>query len=77
MSRELTVFLTEGMYAWVHTWLSLPVETTGEYRKGRGAGLNAPKNKETHFTGIQSEVVNILAAMSLEKLRGDGICETC
>jgi len=77
MSRELTVFLAEGMCAWMHAWLSLPVEITGGSEKGCGIGLNVPGNKETHFTSIQSEVINILAAMSLEKLRGDGICGTC
>ena len=34
MSRELTVFLTEGMCAWMHAWLSLPVEITGGSEKG-------------------------------------------
>ncbi len=77
MSRELTIFLAEGMCAWMHAWLSLPVETTGESEKRCGTGSNAPGNQETYFTGIQREMVNILAAMSLEKLRGDGICGTC
>ena len=81
MSRELAVFLAEGMCAWMHVWLSLPVETGEGFEKGRGAGFNAAKNEGTYFspprtgssTGIRSEVVNILAAMSLEQLRGDGI----
>lgn len=77
MSRELTVFLTEGMCAWMHAWLSLPVEITGGSEKGCGTGFNVPGKKEAHFTGIQSEVINILAAISLEKLRGDGICGIC
>ena len=77
MSRELAVFLAEGMYA----WLSLSVETAEGFEKDRGAGFNAAKNEGTYFspprtgssTGIRSEVVNILAAMSLGQLRGDGI----
>jgi hypothetical protein len=81
MSRELAVFLAEGMYAWMQAWLSFPVETGEGFEKGRGGGLDASKNEQTRFspprtgssTGIRAEVVNILAAMSLEQLRGDGI----
>lgn len=76
MSRELTVFLAEGMCAWMHAWISLPVDTTRVSEKVYDAGLNASRNKEIHFTGTQSEVINILAAMSLEKLRREGICGT-
>ena len=81
MSRELTVFLAEGMCAWMHAWLSFPVETGERFERGRGGGLDASKNEGTYSspprtgssTGIRSEVVNILAAMSLGQLRGDGI----
>ncbi len=81
MSRELTVFFAEGMCAWMHAWLSLPVETVEGFEKGHGTGLNASENEEMRFspprtgssTGIRAEVVKILAAMSLEQLRGDGI----
>lgn len=72
MSRELAVFLAEGMCAWMHVWLSLPVET-GEGFERRYSSLNASKDKEMRFSCIRAEVVNILAAMSLEQLRGDGI----
>jgi len=73
MSRELDIFLAEGMCAWMHAWLSLPVETAEGFEKGREAGFNAAKNEGTYFSGIRSEVVNILAAMSLGQLRGDEI----
>jgi hypothetical protein len=81
MSRELAVFLTEGMCTWMHAWLSFPVETGEGFEKGRGDGLDATKNEGIYFspprtgssTGIRSEVVNILAAMSLGQLKGDGI----
>lgn len=73
MSRELAVFLAEGMCAWIHAWLSLPVETAEGFEKGRGADFNAAQNEGAHFSGIRSEVVNILAAMSLGQLRGDGV----
>jgi len=73
MSRELTVFLAEGMCAWMHAWLTLPVETVEGFEIGRGTGLNASKNEEMRFSGIRAEVVNILAAMSLGQLSGDGI----
>lgn len=72
MSRELAVFLAEGMCAWMHAWLSFPVETGEGFEKGRGEGLDASKNEETHFSGIRAEVVNILTAMSLGQLKGDG-----
>lgn len=84
MSRELAVFLAEGMCAWMHAWLSLPVET-GEGFERRCSSLNASKDEEMRFslprtgssTDIRAEVVNILAAMSLEQLREEGIWETC
>ena len=72
MSRELAVFLAEGMCTWMHAWLSLPVET-GEGFERRCSSLNATKNEEMRFSGIRAEVVNILAAMSLEQLREEGI----
>ena len=81
MSRELAVFLAEGMCAWMYAWLSFPVKTAEGFEKGRGSDFNASKNGETRFspprtgssTGIRAEVVNILAAMSLGQLKGDGI----
>ena len=73
MSRELAVFLAEGMCAWMHAWLSLPVRTGEGFEKGGCSSLNSSKNEETRFSGIRAEVVNILAAMSLEQSRGDGI----
>ncbi len=72
MSRELAVFLAEGMCAWMHVWLSLPVETSEGFER-RCSSLNACKDDKMRFSGIRAEVVNILAAMSLEQLRGDGI----
>ncbi|MBW1669495.1 MAG: hypothetical protein JRJ66_15910 [Deltaproteobacteria bacterium] len=80
MSRELDVFLGEGMCAWMNSWLSLPVEAAGGIERGGGAALNGAQKQErglspsgTEFsTGIRSEVVNILASMSLGQLGGDG-----
>ncbi len=50
MSRELAVFLAEGMCAWMHVWLSLPVET-GEGFERRYSSLNASKDEQEYVRG--------------------------
>ena len=72
MSRELAIFWAEGKCSGMHAWLFLPVKTSEGFERG-GSSLNASKNEEMRFSGIWAEVVNILAAMSLEQLREDGI----
>lgn len=76
MSRELTVFLAEGMCAWMKAWSSLPHPTVDGFDNGRERYSNMVKSEERGFspprtgssTGIRSEMVNILAAMSLRQL---------
>ena len=76
MSRELTVFLAEGMCAWMKAWSSLPHTTVDGFDNGRERYSNVVKSEERGFspprtgssTGIRSEMVNILAAMSLRQL---------
>ena len=73
MSRELIVFLTEGMFAWMHAWSTLAVEPVKDSLQRACPVLNVSDHKEVRFSGIKSELVNILAAVSLSKLRRDGI----
>jgi hypothetical protein len=73
MSRELTIFLTEGMSAWMHAWSSLAVEPVKDRGQRAYPVLDVSDHKEVPFTGIKSELVNILTAVSLSKLRRHGI----
>ena len=81
MSRELSVFLTEGMWAWMQAWLTLPIETSDGLERYRKSGLDGGLKEESCFsvpgtgvsTGIWSEAVNILTAMTVAQLRGDVI----
>ena len=73
MSRELIVFLTEGMSAWMHAWSSLADEPVNDSGQRSSPVLNVSDHKEVLFTGIKGELVNILAAVSLSKLRRNGI----
>jgi hypothetical protein len=73
MTRELIVFLTEGMTAWMHAWSSLAVEPVKDSGQRAYPVLNVSDHKEVPFTGVKSELVNILAAVSLSKLRRNRI----
>jgi hypothetical protein len=81
MSRELSVFLTDGMWAWMQAWLTLPIETSDGLERSRKSGLDGGLKEESRFplpgtgvsTGIWSEAVNILTAMTVAQLRGDVI----
>jgi hypothetical protein len=76
MSREMTVLLTEGMYSWMCTWLSYAIEAAGGYNglaRGVEGDMDMNKNELVLFSGIRAEVVNILATMSLEKLKEERI----
>ncbi len=76
MSREMAIFLAEGMCAWIHSWSFLSIKTRGEFED-----LSVSIKEETYFsppgtgslTGFRFEMVNILAAMSLKQLMGDRI----
>lgn len=81
MSRELEVFLTEGMWAWMQAWLSLPIDTSDDLEISRKSSVNRGLKGEMRFslpraefsTGIWSEVVNILTAMTVAQLQGEAI----
>ena len=72
LSKEIAIFLGQGMYGWMRTWISCSVEPDA---KSSHFAVNEPgyrrqyKNTTMLPLGIQAEAVNILVAMSLEKLK--------
>ena len=72
VSKEIAIFLGQGMYGWMQAWISCSVEPDANSCRFT---VNEPvyhrqyKNTTMLPLGIQAEAVNILAAMSLEKLK--------
>jgi len=72
LSKEIAIFLGQGMYGWMRAWISCSVEPDAQSNR---LAVNEPvyrrqsKNTTMLPSGIQAEAVNILAAMSLEKLK--------
>ncbi len=71
-SREMAIFIGQGMYAWMCAWVSHTVEPDVGWR--RFAEEERAKKEEHKNTGVlplsvHAEAVSILATMSLEKLK--------
>jgi hypothetical protein len=72
LSKEIAIFLGQGMYGWMRAWISCSVEPDA---KSSHFAVNEPgyrrqsKNTTMLSSTIQAEAVHILAAMSLEKLK--------
>ncbi len=49
MSRELAVFLAEGMCACIHSWSFLPIKTGEEFEEVK-EDLSVSKKEETYFS---------------------------
>ena len=71
-SREMAIFLGQGMYAWMCTWTSHTVELDVGWRRFPEAeGVNRVKHKDPAVLplSIHAEAISIFASMSLEKLK--------
>jgi len=71
ISREMAIFLGQGMYAWMRAWVSHTVEPAVRWRsfadEERAKG-GEQKNTVVLPLSVHAEAVSILATMSLEKL---------
>jgi hypothetical protein len=74
MSREMVILSKQGVCGWMQAWLSCAVDIArpcAGFEKAPSANVN--QDKHVPFSDLKADIVNILATISLEKLKEERI----